>query len=84
MSALANGTYDLTVAVGDPTAINSVYVITAQPGTGPSTTVIDHFTPTAAAPWSTQTKQVTVSGGQLVLSPTGGSNTKIDFVTAVR
>ena len=82
VSALANGTYDLTVAVGDPTAINSVYVITAQPGTAQATTVIDHYTPTAAAPWSTQTKRVTVANGQLVLSPTGGSNTKIDFMTA--
>ncbi|MDX6203707.1 MAG: hypothetical protein QOJ83_3207, partial [Frankiales bacterium] len=83
VTALTNGTYDVTVAVGDPTAFNSVDEIVAQPGTANTVTIINQYVPTAAAPWSTKTARVTVSGGQLVLSPAGGSNTKIDFVDAV-
>jgi hypothetical protein len=82
VTALANGTYNVTVAVGDPTALNSVDEIIAQPGTAQATTIIDHYVPTSAAPWSTVTKVVTVTTGQLVLNPNGGSNTKIDFVDA--
>ncbi|MDX6212851.1 MAG: hypothetical protein QOF82_1938, partial [Frankiales bacterium] len=82
-TALNNGSYDVTVGVGDATAINSVYEVTAEPGTANATTIIDHYTPTAAAPWTTVTKRVTVSNGTLVLDATGGTQTKIDFVTAV-
>jgi glucose/arabinose dehydrogenase len=82
-TTLPNGAYDVTVAVGDPLATNSVDEIVAQPGTANAVTVIDQFAPTTASPWSTVTKRVTVSSGLLVLSPTGGTNTKIDFVDAV-
>jgi len=44
---LNNGSYDVTVGVGDATAINSVYEVTAEPGTPDATTIIDHVTPTA-------------------------------------
>ena len=80
---LNNGTYDVTVGVGDATAINSVYEVTAEPGTANATTIIDHVTPTNANLFATVTKRVTVSNGTLVLDPTGGTQTKIDFVTAV-
>jgi hypothetical protein len=83
VAALANGTYSVTVAVGDPTAFNSVYRITAQPGTANAVTMINNVVPTSAQPWTTVTKQVTVTGGALTLDPTGGTNTKIDFVDAV-
>ncbi|MDX6230942.1 MAG: hypothetical protein QOI76_4332 [Frankiales bacterium] len=83
VTALTDGTYNVTVAVGDPTALNSVDEIVAQPGTANAVTIIDQYVPTSAAPWSTKTARVTVTGGQLVLSPVGGSNTKIDFVDAV-
>ena len=82
-SALANGTYDVTVGVGDPTAFNSVDQVTAQPGTANAVTVVNQYLPSSAAPWATRTVRVTVTTGQLVLSPAGGSNTKIDFVDAV-
>ncbi|BEP15492.1 hypothetical protein acdb102_38030 [Acidothermaceae bacterium B102] len=83
VTALTNGSYTVTVGVGDATAVNSTYVITAQPGTADATTIVDHYVPTTSAPFSTQTKTVVVSAGQLVLSPAGGANTKIDFVDAV-
>ena len=81
VTALANGTYNVTVAVGDATAINSIYVITAR-GTAQGPRSSTTTSPTTAAPFSTQTKRSTVTNGQLVLAPTGGSNTKIDFVDA--
>lgn len=83
VAPLADGTYTVTVAVGDPTATNSVDELTAQPGTPDAVTLVDHFVPTSTTLWQTVTKQVTVSGGQLVLDPAGGSNTKIDYVDAV-
>jgi hypothetical protein len=83
VAALPNGQYDVTVGVGDASAINSVDEITAQPGTADATTIIDHYVPTAANPWATATKRVNVSNGQLILDPTGGTQTKIDYVDAV-
>ena len=80
---LTNGQYDVTVAVGDATAVNSVYEVTAQPGTANATAIVDHYTPTVAAPFDTVTKRVTVTNGTLTLDPTGGTQTKIDFVDAV-
>jgi len=83
VATLPNGAYDVTVGVGDVAATNSVDEILAQPGTPDVTTIIDHYVPTAANPFSTATKRVTVSNGQLILDATGGSQTKIDFVDAV-
>lgn len=79
--ALANGTYNVTVAVGEASATNSINEITAEPGTANAVAIIDHFVPTSTNRWSTVTKQVTVSDGFLTLDPTGGTNTKLDFVT---
>lgn len=81
--ALDNGTYNVTVAVGEPNAVNSVNRIVAEPGGSNAVTVIDNYVPTSSARWSTVTKQVTVSDGFLTLDPTGGTNTKLDFVDIV-
>jgi hypothetical protein len=78
--ALENGTYDVTVAVGEASATNSVNRIVAEPGGANAVTIIDNYVPTSSARWSTATRQVTVSDGFLTLDPTGGSNTKLDFV----
>ena len=82
VTTLPNGAYDVTVGVGDPLAFNSTDEIIAQPGTANAVTIIDHFVPSAATPWQTITKRVNVTNGALVLSPAGGTNTKIDFVDA--
>ena len=79
--ALANGTYNVTVAVGEASATNSVNQITAEPGTANAVVIVDHFVPTSTTRWATVTKQVTVSDGFLTLDPTGGTNTKLDYVT---
>ena len=81
--ALNNGTYSVTVAVGEATATNSIHQITAEPGGANSVAIINQFQPTSAARWSTATRQVTVSDGFLTLSPAGGTNTKLDFVDVV-
>ena len=81
--ALNNGTYSVTVAVGESTATNSINQITAEPGGANSVVIINQFQPTTSARWSTATRQVTVSDGFLTLSPAGGTNTKLDFVDVV-
>jgi hypothetical protein len=81
--ALPSGQYDVTVAAGDALATNSVHEITAEAGTANAVTLIDHFAPTSSQLWSTVTKRVTVSDGFLTLDPTGGTNTKLDFVDII-
>jgi hypothetical protein len=80
-AALANGIYDVTVAVGDATAINSSYVIKGESGTANAVTLVNGYVPTTAAPFFTSPKTtVTVSDGKLSLDAIGGTNTKIDFL----
>lgn len=78
--ALNNGTYNVTVAVGEASATNSVHQITAEPGGPNAVVLVNQYQPTTSARWSTVTRQVTVSDGFLTLSPAGGTNTKLDFV----
>jgi glucose/arabinose dehydrogenase len=74
--ALAPGTYRLTVAVGDPTAVfDSAHQITAE-----ATTLIDGFVPTSGERHRTVTADVLVDDGRLTLDAAGGTNTKIDYV----
>jgi hypothetical protein len=81
--ALANGTYAVTVGVGDATAVNSTYTVVAEPGGPNAVTLVDAVRPTTAAPFTTATKTVTVSDGKLTLSPAGGSNGKFGYVDVV-
>ncbi|BEP14961.1 hypothetical protein acdb102_32720 [Acidothermaceae bacterium B102] len=81
-ATLANGVYNVTVAVGDAAAIDSVDRITAQPGSKTQVVLVGNFKPTKAHHFFTVTKKVRVSNGRLVLSPTGGRNTKLDYVIA--
>jgi hypothetical protein len=81
--ALRNGVYNVTVAVGDAATTNSVDRITAQPHTAAKVVLVGGFKPTSAHHFVTVTKKVRVTNGRLTLSPTGGHNTKLDFVVAV-
>ncbi|WP_432570274.1 OmpL47-type beta-barrel domain-containing protein [Kineococcus sp. SYSU DK005] len=78
--ALADGTYDVTVAVGDATAYNSTHTIVAEPGGADAVTIVDAVKLTSAEPFRTTTSRVRVSDGRLTLSPATGVNTKIAFV----
>ena len=81
--AIANGTYDVTVGVGDASAVNSVDRIVAEPGTG-AAVVVNNFVPTATAPFTTGTATVNVTDGRLTLNALGGgANTKLDFLDVV-
>ena len=81
---LAVGTYNVTVAVGDPSGSPSTHRITAESGTARSVVVINNFVATSAKLFSTVTARVSVTDGRLTLDANGGGvNTKIDFVDAV-
>jgi hypothetical protein len=74
---VANGTYNVTVGVGDPSYIDSVHVIRAE-----GAEILRH-TPTASVPQKTVTASVVVTDGKLTLDSTGGTNTKLAFVDIV-
>jgi glucose/arabinose dehydrogenase len=71
---IPNGTYSLTLAVGDPGFFDSRHVINAE-----GVTILD-FTPTSAVRQTTVTAPVTVSDGRLTIDATGGTNSKIDYL----
>jgi len=74
--AVPNGTYDVTVGVGDAgAAVDSTHSVSAE-----STVVVPPFTPTSGDKFRTATARVDVSDGFLTLSAAGGTNTKIDYV----
>ncbi|MDX6203038.1 MAG: hypothetical protein QOJ83_2538 [Frankiales bacterium] len=79
---LRNGVYDVTVAVGDAGATNSVDRVVAQPHTAAQVVLVGGFRPTRTHRFFTVTKRVRIATGRLTLSPAGGRNTKIDFVVA--
>jgi hypothetical protein len=71
----------VTVAVGDPLGAtnpqfnNSVHVVNVE-----GQRAVDAFVPTASAPCSRATVQVTVTDGRLTLDAIGGTNTKLAYV----
>ncbi|NAZ84809.1 Ig-like domain-containing protein [Kineococcus indalonis] len=81
VTALRNGSYDVTVAVGDPGSLNSRHRVVAETGTVNQQVVVEGHVPTASAPWQTRTVRVQVGDGSLSLDATGGANTKLVFVT---
>ena len=72
-----NGTYNVTVAVGDPNSpYDSTNVINLEGKPALTATASS-----AAAPFATATVAVTVADGKLTLDAKGGTNTKLDYVT---
>jgi hypothetical protein len=75
--AVPNGAYTVTLAVGDAgTAVDSTHWVNVE-----DQNAVAAFVPTAAVRHRTATRVVTVRDGRLTLSPVGGTNTKLDFVT---
>jgi hypothetical protein len=74
--ALANGTYSITVGVGDASYTDSVDTVSAE-----GTSLVAGFKPTAASHFATGTANVTVTGGKLTVSTAGGTNVKLDYLT---
>ena len=75
---LLNGTYEVTVGVGDPTAFDSTHEINIE-----GLEAINFFVPTAADPFEQATVPVEVTDGKLTIDAIGGSNTKINYVEIV-
>ncbi|MEO5834277.1 MAG: hypothetical protein ABIR83_13030 [Nakamurella sp.] len=73
-AAIADGTYSVTVAVGDPSYFDSHYVINLE-----GATVLD-VAATSGSRYATTTATVTVTDGFLNVSATGGTNTKIAYL----
>ena len=74
--ALPNGTYTVTVAVGDGTSVDSTDVINVE-----GKAVVTAFRPTDTRHFSTATLRVPVTDGKLTIDARGGVNTKLDYVT---
>ncbi|WP_262847553.1 choice-of-anchor D domain-containing protein [Mumia quercus] len=79
--AVPNGSYDVTVAVGDPN-VNSdpeIHTLNVE-----GTRAIDAFVPSGGAGSATRHKtatvEVTVEDGRLTVDALGGTNTKIGYV----
>ncbi|THF87355.1 hypothetical protein E7T09_09490 [Deinococcus sp. KSM4-11] len=71
-----NGTYTVTVAVGDASnSVDSKHVINVE-----SQPTITAFTPTATQHFTSITRRVTVSDGRITVDAIGGTNTKLDYV----
>ena len=74
--AVPNGAYTVTVAVGDAgTAVNSTNYVNVE-----DQNAIAAFVPTASVKHATVTRTVTVTDGNLTVSPASGTNTKFDYV----
>ena len=75
--SVPNGTYEVTVAAGEAgTAIDSDNWLNIE-----DQNAVAAFTPTATTMFATATRDVVVTDGRLTVSPQGGTNTKIDYVT---
>jgi hypothetical protein len=78
-AAVQNGTYDVTVAVGDVAVTSgSKHRVTVE-----KTPVISDFVPTSKSRTATVTARVKVTDGKVTLDAAGGTNTIVDYVTIV-
>jgi fibronectin type 3 domain-containing protein len=77
--AVPNGTYQVHILTGDPTAFDSIYVLNVN-----GVTAIN-ATPSASNLWFDGTVTITVTNGLIqVTSGTGSSNNKIDAIDIVQ
>jgi hypothetical protein len=71
----ANGDYDVTVSVGDGTAIDSRHSINIE-----GVPAIINFVPTTAMHFKEATISVSVADGLLTMDAIGGQNTKVNYI----
>jgi len=72
---VTNGSYDVTVSVGDGIYLDSKHSINAE-----GVSAIAGFVPTSAAKFKSATITVSVVDGFLTIDAIGGTNTKINSV----
>jgi hypothetical protein len=70
-----NGTYRVTVSVGDQPTYNSLHTIHVE-----GVTAIAGFQGSSTLEYKQATVDVTVSDGRLTIDAIGGTNTKLDYV----
>lgn len=76
--AVPDGTYDVTVAVGDQpgaTGYDSLHAVNVE-----SSALVEGFTGSASAEFETASTRVGVADGELTINATGGRNTKLAYV----
>jgi uncharacterized repeat protein (TIGR01451 family) len=73
---LPNGTYEVTVSVGDASYTDSTHSVRVE-----GVTAINGFVASAGNLFAQGTVTVDVTDGNLTLDPVGGTNTKINYVT---
>ncbi|GAA2635538.1 Ig-like domain-containing protein [Paractinoplanes durhamensis] len=77
--AVPNGTYQVTVSVGDQPAYDSRHTVRAE-----GVLAVDGFVSTAAAEFRQATVTVAVADRRLTLDAAGGTNTKLNYVDVSR
>jgi YD repeat-containing protein len=73
--AVPNGSYTVTVSVGDASLIDSTHRINIE-----NQNAIAGFKPTSTTKFTSATKTVTVADGRLTIDAKGGTNTKLNYV----
>ena len=73
--AVPNGSYAVTVAVGDLSSSDSTHRVRVE-----GEVVIAGFVPTDETRFAKATRTVTVSDGRVTVDAIGGTNTKLDYV----
>lgn len=72
---LDNGTYEVTVSVGEPLYIDSSHTINIE-----GVQTIADFQPSNNQKFATGTATVEVTDGKLTIDALGGNNTKLDYI----
>ncbi|MCC0178722.1 hypothetical protein I4641_17260 [Waterburya agarophytonicola K14] len=72
---IANGSYLVTVGVGDPDFVDSTHVVNVE-----GESLISNFVPTEDNLFAENTTLVEVTDGRLTIDAIGGENTKLTFV----
>jgi hypothetical protein len=75
-AAVDDGRYSVTVGVGDPSYLDSVHRVLVE-----GAVAVAGFTPTSTTRHAKATVTVDVVDGLLTLASTGGTNTKLEYVT---
>ena len=78
-AALANGSYTVTVAVGDPSALDSTHAINVE-----GQVLLANFVPTSTRRFMVASRTVNVADGRLTVDAIGGRNTKINYVEVAK
>jgi hypothetical protein len=72
--AVPNGTYTVTLSVGDAGQLDSTHRINVE-----SVNAINNFKPTSLVRFASATRTIAVADGRLTINAVGGTNTKLNY-----